>query len=128
MLNADSRQVYVGMDIGTSKIQRCEMEGFEHRLIDLVEPSCQWPVGSAQWRPAELPSGGQQNCPLAARCSARSSVDQWRHPLSGGGLGEADAVTGGEHDVGVVQQPVDGGVGDGLGHQLVEAGGVKVAR
>ena len=35
---------------------------------------CQRPVGSAQWRPAELPSGGQQNCPLAARCSA--------HPFS----------------------------------------------
>lgn len=49
-----------------------------------------------------------------------------RHPLAGGGLGEADGVAGGEHDVGVVQEAVDGGVGDGLGHELVEACGVQV--
>ena len=94
---------------------------------DRVGAVCQWPVGSAQWRTVELPGGGQQNCPLAARCSARGSVGQWRHPLSGGGLGEADAVAGCHDDVGVVQEPVDGGVGDGLGHQLVEPGGVQVA-
>ncbi len=51
----------------------------------------------------ELPVGGQQNCPVVAGCSARSSVGQWRHPLAGGGLGEADAVAGGHDDVGVVQ-------------------------
>ena len=48
--------------------------------------------------------------------------------LPGGGLGEADAVAGGDDDVGVVEEPVDGGVGDGLGHEFVEPGGVKVAR
>ena len=84
-------------------------------------------MGFAQWRTVELHSRGQQNCPAVARCSARSSVGQLRHPLAGGGLGEADAVAGGEHDVGVVEQPVDGGVGDGLGHEFVEPGGMKVA-
>ena len=64
---------------------------------------------------------------MAAKCSARSSVGQWRHALGGGGLGEADAVAGGEDDVGVVQQPVDCGVGDGFGHEFVEPGRVKVA-
>jgi tRNA dimethylallyltransferase len=39
VLNADSRQVYVGMDIGTSKIKPSEMRGFEHRLLDVAEPS-----------------------------------------------------------------------------------------
>jgi tRNA A37 N6-isopentenylltransferase MiaA len=39
VLNADSRQVYVGMDIGTSKIKPPEMRGFEHRLLDVAEPS-----------------------------------------------------------------------------------------
>jgi tRNA dimethylallyltransferase len=39
VLNADSRQVYVGMDIGTNKIKPSEMRGFEHRLLDLAEPS-----------------------------------------------------------------------------------------
>ena len=46
---------------------------------------CQGPVGSARWRTVELPVRGQQNCPAAARCSARSSVGQRRHPLAGGG-------------------------------------------
>ena len=109
-------------------------QGSEHvpslRVIPLKRSSgarCQRPVGSAQWRTAELPAGGQQNCPFVANRTARGSVGQWRHPLAGGGLGEADAVAGGEDDVGVVQEPVDGGVGDGLGHELVEPGGVKVA-
>jgi tRNA dimethylallyltransferase len=39
VLNADSRQVYAGMDIGTSKIKPSQMRGFEHRLIDVAEPS-----------------------------------------------------------------------------------------
>ena len=39
VLNADSRQVYLGMDIGTSKIKPSEMRGFEHRLLDVAEPS-----------------------------------------------------------------------------------------
>jgi hypothetical protein len=55
-------------------------------------------------------------------------VGQGRDPLAGGGLGEADAVAGGEHDVRVVQEPVDCRVRDGLGHELVEAGGMQVAR
>lgn len=81
--------------------------------------------------------GGQQNCALVAKCFARwwpteprggwGSV-QGRDSFAGGGLGEADAVAGGEYEVGVVHEPVDGGVGDGLGHELVEPGGVQVAR
>jgi len=43
-----------------------------------------------------------------------------------GGLGEADAVAGGDDEVGVVEEPVDGGVGDRLGHQLVEPGRMEV--
>ena len=97
------------------------------RTIAVFGTGCQWPVGSAQWRTADVPAGGQQNCPLVASRVAHSSVGQWRHPLSGGGLGEADAVAGGEHDVGVVHEPVDGGVGDGLEHEFVEPGGVQVA-
>ena len=39
VLNADSRQVYAGLDIGTSKIKPPRMRGFEHRLLDVAEPS-----------------------------------------------------------------------------------------
>ena len=94
------------------RVQRCADGSMKFR--------CQGPVGSARWRTVGLPVRGQQNCPVVARCSARSSVGQWRYPLAGGGLGEADAVAGGHDDVGVVQEPVDGGVGDGLGHEFVE--------
>ena len=47
---------------------------------DIVLTACQGPVGSAQWRTVELPVGGQQNCPVVARCSAGGLVGQWRHP------------------------------------------------
>jgi len=43
-------------------------------------------------------------------------------------LGEANRVAVGDDDVGVVQEPIDGGVGDGLGHRFVEAGWVQVRR
>jgi tRNA dimethylallyltransferase len=39
VLNADSRQVYAGLDIGTSKIKPSQMRGFEHRLLDVAQPS-----------------------------------------------------------------------------------------
>jgi tRNA dimethylallyltransferase len=39
VLNADSRQVYAGLDIGTSKIKPAQMRGFEHRLLDVAELS-----------------------------------------------------------------------------------------
>jgi len=38
VLNADSRQIYTGMDIGTSKITPDGMRGIEHRLIDIADP------------------------------------------------------------------------------------------
>lgn len=38
VFNADSRQVYRGMDIGTSKISDPEMRGVEHRLLDMADP------------------------------------------------------------------------------------------
>lgn len=38
VLNADSRQVYRRLDIGTSKITPPEMRGVEHRLLDVADP------------------------------------------------------------------------------------------
>ena len=35
--------------------------------------------------PTELPVCGQQECPVATKCSARGSGGQWRHPLAVGG-------------------------------------------
>lgn len=38
IISADSMQVYRGMDIGTAKIKKEEMQGVEHHLIDILEP------------------------------------------------------------------------------------------
>ena len=62
--------------------------------------------GSAVWWPTELPLG-----------SAMEGLDA----SASGGLGEADAVAGGGAEVGVVEEPVDGGAAEGFGHDLVEA-------
>jgi tRNA dimethylallyltransferase len=57
VLNADSRQVYAGMDIGTSKIRPWQMRGFEHRLLDVAEPSSKLSLeGYAQMARDELAS------------------------------------------------------------------------
>ena len=38
IVSADSRQVYIGMDIGTAKITSAEMEGIPHYMIDIADP------------------------------------------------------------------------------------------
>ncbi len=38
IISADSMQVYRGMDIGTAKISREEMQGVPHHLIDILDP------------------------------------------------------------------------------------------
>ncbi len=38
VISADSRQVYIGMDIGTGKITAKEMGGVPHHLIDVADP------------------------------------------------------------------------------------------
>jgi len=38
VISADSRQVYKGMDIGTGKVTKKEMQGIPHYLLDVVPP------------------------------------------------------------------------------------------
>lgn len=38
IISADSRQVYRGLDIGTGKVTRTEMQGIPHHLLDVAEP------------------------------------------------------------------------------------------
>ena len=80
-----------------------------------------------------MPGGGHEMCPLAATGSARwwppdvpGLLAQRDHSFSGDGLGESDAVAAGLADVGVMHEPVNGGGGQGFGHELVEAGRVEV--
>ena len=39
VINADSRQLYRGMDIGTAKVTEEEMQGVVHHLIDVLDPN-----------------------------------------------------------------------------------------
>lgn len=38
VISADSRQVYKGMDLGTGKVTKKEMQGIKHYLLDVVSP------------------------------------------------------------------------------------------
>ncbi|MEH7443572.1 tRNA (adenosine(37)-N6)-dimethylallyltransferase MiaA [Bacillus sp. JJ1122] len=38
IISGDSMQIYMGMDIGTAKVTKEEMEGIPHHLIDIKEP------------------------------------------------------------------------------------------
>lgn len=44
VISADSMQVYRGMDIGTAKITKEEMQGVPHHLIDIIGPRDPWNV------------------------------------------------------------------------------------
>ena len=39
IISADSMQVYRGMDVGTAKVTKEEMDGVPHHLIDILEPT-----------------------------------------------------------------------------------------
>ncbi len=39
IISADSRQVYIGMDLGTGKITKKEKRGVPHHLLDIVKPT-----------------------------------------------------------------------------------------
>ena len=39
VLSCDSMQIYQGMDIGTAKVTPAEMQGVQHHLPDLIQPS-----------------------------------------------------------------------------------------
>ena len=45
VISVDSRQVYRGLDIGTEKITREEMDGIPHHLIDICDPSESYSAG-----------------------------------------------------------------------------------
>ena len=42
IISADSRQVYKGMDLGTGKVTKKEMQGIKHYLLDVVFPNTQF--------------------------------------------------------------------------------------
>lgn len=45
IISADSAQVYQGLDIGTAKIRKEEMQGIRHHLLDVTAPTKKYSVG-----------------------------------------------------------------------------------
>lgn len=50
VISADSRQIYKGMNLGTGKITKGEMQGIPHYLLDVVSPSRIFSVSDFQKR------------------------------------------------------------------------------
>lgn len=48
IISGDSMQIYKGMDIGTAKITKEEMEGIPHYLIDIIDPDDSFSVAEFQ--------------------------------------------------------------------------------
>jgi hypothetical protein len=67
-----------------------------------------------QWWPTDLPLSGSAGLAIAGLVSSVG----WLLFLRG--HGEADGIAADLADVGVVQQPVHGGRGEGFAHELIE--------
>lgn len=48
VISADSAQVYRGLDIGSAKISKGEMQGIRHHLLDIASPKTDYNVGLFQ--------------------------------------------------------------------------------
>lgn len=48
IISADSRQVYKGMDIGSGKVTKKEMQGIPHYLLDVANPKTRFTVSQYQ--------------------------------------------------------------------------------
>lgn len=72
IVNADSRQIYIGMDIGTAKPTREEQARVCHHLIDIVAPDIAYSAGQFA---------------IAARAAIEDIIARGKRPLVAGGSG-----------------------------------------
>ncbi|MFN2560268.1 MAG: tRNA (adenosine(37)-N6)-dimethylallyltransferase MiaA [Jatrophihabitans sp.] len=72
VVNADSMQLYAGMDIGTAKLPSDERRGVEHHLLDI------WPIGK---------SAAVAEYQVLARLAIAAIQDRGRVPVLVGGSG-----------------------------------------
>ena len=73
IINADSRQVYRGMNIGAAKPTQAEMGGVPHHLFDVAEPDEVFSLGLFLER---------------ARCAISDALARGRRPIIVGGTGQ----------------------------------------
>ncbi len=68
VVSADSRQVYKGMDIGTGKITKEEMQGVPHHLLDVASPKRRFSVAQFQKKAIETIKKIQKRGKLPILC------------------------------------------------------------
>lgn len=68
VVSADSRQVYKGMDIGTGKITKKEMQGIPHHLLDVASPKRRFTVAQYQKKAEEIIEKIQKRGKLPILC------------------------------------------------------------
>ena len=68
VVSADSRQVYKGMDIGTGKIIKEEMQGIPHHLLDIASPKRRFSVAQFQKKAIETIKKIQKKGKLPILC------------------------------------------------------------
>jgi len=68
VVSADSRQVYKGMDIGTGKITKEEMQGIPHHLLDIASPKRRFSVAQFQKKAIETIKKIQKKGKLPILC------------------------------------------------------------
>jgi tRNA dimethylallyltransferase len=91
VVSCDSRQVYVGLDIGTGKVTKREARGVPHHLIDVADPSRAFSVARFER--------------LALR-AVRGILKRGKVPVLCGGTGQyVDAVVYGDTFPAVPQNP-----------------------
>lgn len=54
IISADSMQIYKGMDIGTAKVTKDEMDGIKHHMIDIINPDENYSVQEFQKSALEI--------------------------------------------------------------------------
>ena len=79
VISADSRQVYIGLDIGTAKVTTAEMRGVRHHLLDICEPKL---VSDVDYEPFSVSDWLYQ-----ARTAIEDIVSRDRVPIVCGGTG-----------------------------------------
>ena len=68
VISADSRQVSIGMDIGTGKITTEEMKGVPHHLLDIADPKKQFNVAQYKKLAQEAITDISSRCKLPIIC------------------------------------------------------------
>jgi len=118
-LGVSSVRVESGVDPVALRDARLRMGLTQHELARLIDVAGASGSMSRAMRICPVMAMGSAQCwPSPAWCSG-----QWAHPLTGQGLGQAHAFPGGLTDVSMMQEPVDGRGGEGLGISSSNAAG-----